>query len=141
VSVPLIAHLVTTAAYAGFQWTVQLVVYPQLGEVPEGSFTSYERSHQRRIGYVVGPLFAGLIATTVLLWVDRPPGVSLLGPALSTTLLLAVLGATALFAVPLHRRLERGWDAAAHRRLVRVDAVRVAAATANVIVVGVLALR
>ncbi len=36
-------------------------------------------------------------------------------------------GATWLGAVPLHRVLDRGWDAGAHRRLLRVDSVRVAA--------------
>ncbi len=40
-------------------------------------------------------------------------------------------GATWLGAVPLHRVLDRGWDAGAHRRLLRVDSVRVAAATAG----------
>jgi hypothetical protein len=138
VSVVLVAQLVTTAAYAGFQWTVQVVVYPQLGAVPESAFTAYERSHERRIGYVVGPLFAGLVVTTVLLWFARPAGTSAWGPALSSGLLLAVLGVTGLLAVPLHRRLERGWDPAVHRRLLRVDAVRVAAATVNVVVAAVM---
>jgi hypothetical protein len=141
VSVVLVAHLVTTAAYAGFQWAVQIVVYPQLGEVPESSFRAYERSHQRRIGYVVGPLFAGLVVSTVLLWVTRPAGTSALGPALSSVLLLAVLGTTGLLAVPLHRRLEGGWDPVVYRRLLRVDALRVAAATANVVVAAVLAVQ
>jgi hypothetical protein len=141
VSVVLVAHLTTTAAYAGFQWTVHQVVYPQLGEVPEGSFTSYERSHQRRIGYVVGPLFAALIATTILLWVAGPEGTSTLWRALSSALLLAVLGVTGLLAVPLHRQLERAWVGAAYVRLLRVDALRSAAAAANVVVAAVLALR
>jgi hypothetical protein len=45
--------------------------------------------------------------------------------------LAVVLGVTGLLAVPLHRRLDAGWDAGAHRRLLRVDAVRVAAATGS----------
>jgi hypothetical protein len=45
--------------------------------------------------------------------------------------LAVVLGVTGLLAVPLHRRLDAGWDAALHRRLLRVDAARVAAATAG----------
>jgi hypothetical protein len=141
VSIVLVAHVVTTAAYAGFQWTVNRVVYPQLGTVPEDAFTAYERSHERRITYVVGPLFAALVVTTALLWVDRPSGLSVLGPAVSSALLLAVLGATGLLAVPLHRRLERGWDREAYARLLRADALRVVAATANLVVAVVLALR
>jgi hypothetical protein len=141
VSVVLVAHLLSTAAYAGFQWTVHQVVYPQLRAVPESAFIDYERSHQRRIGYVVGPLFAALVATTSLLWITRPVGTSALLAALSTAALLVVLGITGLLAVPLHRRLEAGWDLAAYRRLLRVDAWRSAAATANVVVAAVLALR
>jgi len=45
--------------------------------------------------------------------------------------LAAVLGVTAFRAVPLHRRLDAGWDAAAHRQLLRVDGMRVVAATAG----------
>jgi hypothetical protein len=141
VSVVLVAQLVTTAAYAGFQWTVHVVVYPQLGAVPDSAFTAYERSHERRIGYVVGPLFAGLVVTTALLWFARPAGTSTWGPALSWALLLAVLGITGLLAVPLHRRLERGWDPSTHRRLLRVDALRLAAATADVAVAVVIAVQ
>jgi hypothetical protein len=141
VSVVLVAQLVTTAAYAGFQWTVQVVVYPQLGAVPESAFPAYERSHERRIGYVVGPLFASLLVTTVLLWFARPAGTSTWGPALSSALLLAVLGVTGLLAVPLHRRLVRGWVPATHRRLLGVDALSVAAAPANVVVAAVLAVQ
>jgi hypothetical protein len=140
VSLVLVAHLVTTAAYAGFQWTVHQVVYPQLGDVPEASFTAYELSHQRRIGYVVGPLFAALVVTTISLWVAHPEGTSVLWSALSSALLLVVLAATGLLAVPLHRQLEHGWDRAAYRRLLRVDAVRLGAAAANVVAAAVLAL-
>jgi hypothetical protein len=52
-----------------------------------------------------------------------------------------VLLLTGLFAVPLHRRLDVGWDAGAHRSLIRVDALRVLASTANVGLVAVLAAR
>lgn len=137
----LVAHLVIVSAYAGFQWTVLMVIYPQLAEVPEGSSAAYERSHQRRISYVVGPLFAALTVTTALIWVSPSTRAPLWEPVASTALLLVLLGATGLLAVPLHRRLSDGWDPSAHRRLLRVDALRVAAATANLVVAGVLALR
>jgi len=134
VSAVSVAHLMSVCAYAGFQWTVHLVVYPQLAAVPSASFVAYERAHQRRISYLVGPLFAALVVTTALLWARRPEGISLWMPALSAALLLVILAVTGLLAVPLHRRLERGWDRGAHQSLVRVDAVRLAAATANVVV-------
>ncbi len=135
----IVAQLVSTSAYAGFQWTVHLVVYPQLGEVPPVSFSGYERAHQRRISRVVGPLFAALALTTGGLMVVRPAGVPGWGIIASAVLLAVILGVTGLLAVPLHRRLDDGWDPGAHRRLTRVDAVRVGAATANLAVAIVLA--
>ena len=128
----LVVHLVLTAAYAGFQWTVRGLVYPQFAQVPPAAFPAYERAHQRRVGRVVGPLFAGQGVTTSWLLVARPDGTPLLPVLLGAACLASVLGATALGAVPLHRRLGTAWDDAAYRRLLRVDTVRAVAATAGV---------
>jgi Domain of unknown function (DUF1772) len=127
----LVVHLVLTAAYAGFQWTVRVLVYPQFARVPPDAFATYERSHQRRVTRVVGPLFVGQGATTLVLLAARPAGTPPAPVLAGAACLAVVLGVTALLAVPLHRRLDRGWDPAAHSRLLRVDAVRVAAATAG----------
>jgi hypothetical protein len=124
-------HLALTAAYAGFQWTVRALVYPQFALVPPSAFPAYERRHQQRISRVVGPLFAGQGVTTLWLLADRPGGTPLLPVLAGAACLAAVLGATALGAVPLHRRLQESWDDAAHRRLLRVDTVRAVAATAG----------
>ncbi|MEI4270934.1 DUF1772 domain-containing protein [Klenkia sp. LSe6-5] len=126
-----VVHLVLVAAYAGFQWTVRVVVYPQMAGVGAG-FAAYERAHQQRIARVVGPLFAGQGVTTCWLVVLALRGSAPAVPVLAGGVCLAVvLGATWLGAVPQHRVLDRGWDAVAHRRLLRVDSVRVAAASAG----------
>jgi hypothetical protein len=70
-------HLAVTAAYAGFQWTVRGVVYPQFDQVPAVAFGTYERRHQQRISRVVGPLFAGQLVTTAWLLVAPPTGTPL----------------------------------------------------------------
>jgi hypothetical protein len=127
----LVVHLALTAAYAGFQWTVRFLVYPQFAQVPVDAFAAYERSHQRLVTRVVGPLFAGQGVTTLLLLALRPAGVPLSPVLAGAACLAAVLGVTAFLAVPLHRRLDVGWDATAHRRLLHVDGLRVAAATAG----------
>lgn len=128
----LVAHLVLVSAYAGFQWTVRVVVYPQFALVPAAAFARYELAHQQRITRLVGPLFGGQLLTTaaVLWW--RPDGASLAAAVSGAVLLAIVLALTGLLAVPLHRRLSAGWDDGAFRGLLRVDALRVAAATANV---------
>ena len=127
----LVAHLALAAAYAGFQWTVRGLVYPQFAQVPPPAFPAYERAHQRRVTRVVGPLFAGQGVTTLWLLAARPDGTALPPVLAGAACLAVVLGVTALLAVPLHRRLDGQWDAAAHRRLLAVDTVRAVAATAG----------
>ncbi|SHN77577.1 hypothetical protein SAMN05660350_02541 [Geodermatophilus obscurus] len=127
----LAVHLALTAAYAGFQWTVRALVYPQFALVPPAVFPAYERRHQQRISLVVGPLFAGQGVTTLWLLADRLQGTPVLPVLVGAACLAVVLAATALGAVPLHRRLGAAWDDAAYRRLLRVDTVRAVAATAG----------
>ena len=126
-----VLHLAVTAAYAGFQWTVRGLVYPQFDQVPAEAFTAYERRHQQRVSRVVGPLFAGQLVTTVWLLVDRPPGIPLGAVLAGAACLVAVLALTALGAVPEHRRLSAGWDPDAFRGLLRVDTLRALAASAG----------
>ncbi|MGY1605815.1 MULTISPECIES: DUF1772 domain-containing protein [unclassified Geodermatophilus] len=129
----LVVHLALTAAYAGFQWTVRALVYPQFARVPPEAFPAYERAHQRLIAWVVGPLFAGQAVTTLWLLAARPAGTPLLPVLASGGCLALVLAVTALVAVPLHRQLAAGWDAGVHRRLCHADTVRVVAATAGTV--------
>ena len=128
-----VAHLLFVGGYAGFQWTVRALVYPQFAAVPPSSFAAYESSHSRLVARVVGPLFAGQLVTTGWLLVDRPAGVALPAPLVSAGCLAVVLGVTALAAVPQHRVLGAGFDRAAYARLLRADDVRVVAASMNVV--------
>jgi hypothetical protein len=132
----LAVHLALTAAYAGFQWTVRALVYPQFALVPPAAFPAYERRHQQRISRVVGPLFAGQGVTTLWLLADRPQGTPLPAVLAGAACLAVVLAATALGAVPLHRRLGQAWEDGAHRRLLRVDTVRAVAATVGTAAAG-----
>ena len=122
-----VAHVVSTSAYAGFQATVRLLVYPQMTGVPAPAFAAYEAAHTRRVSLVVGPLFAALAVTTAGLL--AVPGLRAAG-AVAAVLLAVLLGVTAFGAVPQHQRLGEGFDAAAHARLMRWDAVRLAVAVA-----------
>jgi hypothetical protein len=134
----LTAYLAATFAYAGFQWAIRVVVYPQLALVPAEAFGRYLETYQRRVTLLVGPLFGALVLTT--LWVMVTDDVPLAGRVAAVLLLGVVLGVTGLAAVPLHSTLSRGWDDGAHRRLLRVDEVRVAAATASAVLAVALVL-
>lgn len=122
-------YLVTVGVYAGFQWTVRIVVYPALADVPASAFVAYLSAYQRRVTYLVGPLFAALLLTTAL--VATQGSIPVGARALALVLLAVILATTAFAAVPAHRTLSKGWDVGAHRYLLRADAVRVAAATAQ----------
>ncbi|MET3804447.1 hypothetical protein ABIB25_001442 [Nakamurella sp. UYEF19] len=132
--VVLIAYLLFAAGYAGFQWTVQVLVYRQFALVPPDAFPAYERAHQRRVSLVVGPLFAGLVLSTGGLLLFKPTGIPWWEPIAGGVLVALILVVTALLAVPLHGRLSAGFDEAAFRSLLRVDLVRAVAASLNVVV-------
>ncbi|MET0865340.1 MAG: DUF1772 domain-containing protein [Nakamurella sp.] len=137
----LIFLLTAAAGYAGFQWTVHVLVYRQFSAVPTSAFAEYERLHQRRVSFVVGPLFAALVGAAGWLLADRPPSLSWLVAALPAVLVAVILILTGLLAVPLHRRLSARWDGSAYRSLLRVDLCRTLVASVNLLLVVTLALR
>ncbi len=65
-------------------------------------------------------------ATSLTTLFLAPEGVERWETWLAAALLAAVWASTAILQVPQHRRLERGFDAEAHRRLVRTNWIRVA---------------
>lgn len=135
-----LAFLVATALYAGFQWCVRSVVYPQFDAVPPGAFAAYEAAHQRRITPLVGTLFVGLAGAGGWLLMGASPDAPGWLVATGLTAVAAVPALTAFGAVPQHRVLSAGWDPAAARRLRRVDSARTAVATAALLVAVILVL-
>jgi hypothetical protein len=138
VSLSALALLVAATAYAGFQWTIRSLVYPQFGSVRPTDFARYEKDHQRRVSVTVAPLFAGLIAATAAVVIWAPEGRPRWLVGLVIALLVAILATTAFLAVPLHRRLSEGFDPAAHQRLLAVDTLRVIAALGEVVAAAAL---
>jgi hypothetical protein len=123
----LVAQAAATLALAGLVWFVQVVHYPLFARVGESSFVPYEREHTRRTTWVVAPLMlVEAIAVVGLVVLD--PGVA---TAVGALLLAGIWASTFLVQVPCHRVLERGWDAPAHRRLVRGNWVRTGLWTAR----------
>ena len=130
--------LVVAAAHAGFQLTVDLLVYPALADVPSDRWTGAHAAHSRRITPLVGVLYPALVvavAWVLVAWPDEPGAwVAAAGAALA-------VAATALSAAPTHRRLSTasvGDRPALLRTLARADRVRTLGAL--VCLVGALAL-
>lgn len=120
--------MVCACLYAGFQWTIRVLVYPQFARVDPRDFPRYERSHQRRVSVAVGPLFVALAGSALAVVAHGPAGVPTLYRLAAVAPVGAVLAITAILAVPLHGRLEAGFDPKVHRRLLAVDSARLVAA-------------
>lgn len=110
----------------GLIWFIQIVHYPLFARVGAAGFAEYERLHQSSTGWVVGPPMLLEAATTVALLWSRPAGVPLAGAVMGALALAAIWASTAFLQVPPHRALERGFDAVAHRFLVRSNWIRTA---------------
>ena len=122
----LLAHAASTFFMAGLIWVIQLVHYPLMDRVARDGFPTFERAHQNRIAFLVGPGMLVEAATAVALVPFAPPEVSPFLVWLGAALIAVHVASTALWQMPCHRRLERGFDPVTHRRLVRTNWLRTA---------------
>jgi hypothetical protein len=116
----LAAHAFVTLFMTGLIWFVQVVHYPLFDRVGKPDFAAYEAQNTRRTGFLVGgPMLLELGLAAALAWTPGGTaawcGLGLLG---------IIWLSTAVSQVPMHRRLERGFDMVAHRRLVAGNWVR-----------------
>lgn len=128
----LVTHLCATWYLIGLCWLIQRVQYPLMGRVGVEHFADYEQQHVRRIGPLVAPAMLLELATGGLLLVRSlaEAGGSLVLYS-AVALLAPIWLSTFLLQVPLHRRLERGFDPDAHAALVRTNWIRTLAWTAR----------
>ena len=131
------AHALSTTLLTGLIWFVQIVHYPLFARVGRDRFTIYEREHQTRTSFVVGPLMlveaataGAILFAAPILFGDAAARIQLVGAA-GFSLVLLLWATTALVQVPLHKRLEEGYDDDAVRRLVATNRIRTAAWTAR----------
>lgn len=130
-------HAFATLYMTGLIWFVQLVHYPLMAKVGPDGFAEYQRLHERRTGWAVGPAMLVEAVAAVLLVIAGsdgfPAGIAWVGLALVILLWLS----TALIQVPCHRKLEHGFDAGVHRRLVVSNWLRTALWSARGVLVVV----
>ena len=120
----LLLHTAVTWALVGLIWTVQLVIYPLYSQIGPDAFRSYHARYMVRIGFVVAPLmFAELGTAALLIYLgERSPWF------LISLLLLALIWlSTWRVQIPLHIRLEHGFDSSTQEKLVRSNRWRTAA--------------
>lgn len=135
----MITLVVSTAAtwgMVGVIWTMQLVHYPQLGQLSALAPATAAAEHQRRITWVVGPLMAAEGVTALVLLVARPETMSAVSAWGAAALLGVALGSTVLVQVPQHGRLAAGHDDDLVASLVRLNWIRTVAWTARAVLLA-----
>jgi hypothetical protein len=137
----LLLNLASTGVMIGVIWFVQVVHYPLFAGVGAAGFCGYAVEHARRTTWVVAPPMLIELGTGLALLWRRPDMMPLTWAATGLVLLAVVWAATFGLAVPRHAELGRGFDARAHRRLVRTNWVRTAAWTARGALVAAVVVR
>ena len=125
--------VLVAASHVGFQLTVDLVVYPALGEVGPEGWARAHAGHSRRITPVVAIVYLPLVLVLGWAVADRPDAV---GTWLALAGGLLSVATTAAVAAPIHGRLS-SVDADARSvllaRLSRADRVRTLGAVVGVV--------
>jgi hypothetical protein len=132
-STPHLLHLLCAAYMTGVIWFVQLVQYPML-KFTDGHRDSAagHREYTRRMGFVVMPVMLGELLFQGLELFQDPGNRAWL----TSFLLLLIWASTFLLQVPRNHRLTRGYDAGAHRSLVRTNWIRTVAWTSRALLLG-----
>jgi uncharacterized membrane protein YGL010W len=120
----LLAHSLITAMMTGIIWFVQLVHYPLFPLASGQNYPLYHRRHEQGITRVVVPLMLAELVTAVVLLFRFPAGVSRSLFYLSLALLAILWLSTFALQLPLHRRLESGFEFAAWQALARTNWLR-----------------
>ncbi|MGV3607222.1 MAG: hypothetical protein ACO1RA_12530 [Planctomycetaceae bacterium] len=132
----LFVHAFATLMMVGLIWFVQVVHYPLMANVGEAGFLQYSKLHQKWTTLVVGPpmLLEAFSAVWLLRQFDGSLPISLLWWGVG--LIFVIWLSTMFLQVPMHHRLEHGFDLKAIRFLVWSNWIRTIAWTAR----GVIAL-
>ena len=114
-------NLAISWALFGLTWMVQLVTYPAFQYVSKNRFGTYHHKHVRHISLIVIPLMLSELFLAVYFVFQN-------FAAWEYWILLAiVIGvwmATALMAMPLHKKLAEGKDKVVIRKLIRANGLR-----------------
>jgi len=116
-----ITHLLATAAMVGVIWLVQLAHYPSFRYIDPAQFTRFEKFHCASISFVVMPLMLLELATAALLYSSGERTMAFLA---SLILLALIWVSTFAVQVPLHQKLEMGYDLPSINRLITTNWIR-----------------
>jgi hypothetical protein len=122
----LLSHAAASLYMTGLIWFVQLSHYPLIARVGAAELPTWQAENLQRTTWAVGPPMLLELATTVVLVVWRPEGVSATLAWLGAGLLAAIWLSTAVLQVPFHQAILDGDTESAVARLVRSNWLRTA---------------
>ena len=131
----LIACAAATLFMTGLGFLVHFVAYPLFSEVGQNEFLAYHAGWSARITPVVFVPMSIELLTAAALVLKPPPGSTSALAAIGLAMAGITWLSTAFLQVPAHTRLATGFDASAHRKLLRSSWVRTLAWTSHSIVV------
>jgi hypothetical protein len=122
----------------GVIWIVQIVIYPQLRNVPAMDFVAYEKAHMARIGMVVGPMMLLEFFTALILFFKNMLTAELLQWFYFSIVLGIIIGiSTAVLQAPLHGQLAReGKEDQKIKRLISTNWIRTISWTGRSLLIG-----
>lgn len=117
--------LATSLMMTGLIWLVQVVHYPSFHHVDQAQFRQFSTFHTQNITYIVMPLMALELLSSLVVVIRNPDALNL-----SVIALLAVIWlSTALLSVPCHNQLAHGYNAEVVDHLIRTNWIRTIAWT------------
>ena len=119
----LLIHAGCTLFMVGLIWTIQVVHYPLFAHVGASDYERYQQLHMQRITWIVMPVMLAELACACALFFS-PEARDNNAIWVASILLGIVWLSTAALQVPAHAELTRGWNEAAHTRLVLSNWVR-----------------
>lgn len=122
-----IGHAAVTLMLVGLILTIQIVHYPLFEKVGAAEFPAYEAAHSIRITVLVMPLMVAELALALAIAFHTPPTIPQWSAWAGLALVISIWGSTFFLQVPAHAILGRGWNVAAHARLVATNWLRTVA--------------
>lgn len=108
----------------GVIWIIQIVQYPFFSEVTVQNFPKYHQAHTFWITPIVAPLMTVELITSFLILFYPPENLNYKLLIFALVLTIITWASTAFIQIPLHTKLENGFDSNAHAALVNTNWIR-----------------
>jgi hypothetical protein len=115
----LLLNVAATLFMVGVIWFVQIVHYPLMARLPVEKAVGYAMEHQRRTGWVVGPVMLLEALTGFTLLAVHPVGLNFMISIVAFLLVVFIFYRTGMIHVPQHRILGQRYDLETCQALVR----------------------